>query len=161
MVFGIIVDELPGDGMATPGKHSAVRRFFDVAFGIGLCRVEVMPCRLGVVRRCLLMIVYCLFIIGCAIVGMDIGVACRCAFFLFLIHVVMGFICLSSLMATLIDRLFFVPFVAQQHPPGFHAVDAGEDDLPGLWVIPVSCFSCFKWQYRRAIMSVKLRTLSG
>ena len=57
VVFGIIGYKFAGDGMMTPGEHGAVRPFFGVAFCIGFCRFQMVLCRLGVVRRCLLMIV--------------------------------------------------------------------------------------------------------
>jgi hypothetical protein len=67
MVFGIIVYKFAGDGMMAPGEHGAVRRFFDIAFGIGFCCVEVVLCRLGVVRRCLLMIVNGFLVFSCQV----------------------------------------------------------------------------------------------
>ena len=65
MVFGIVVYKFPGDGMVAPGKHGTMRRFFNIAFGIGFCRVEVVLCCFGVMRRCLLMIFNCFFMPRC------------------------------------------------------------------------------------------------
>lgn len=69
MVFGILVDEFSCDSMMTPGQHSAVCGFFDIAFGIGFCRVEVMFCCFCMMSGRPLMILNCFLMVRRLAVG--------------------------------------------------------------------------------------------
>jgi hypothetical protein len=76
MMFGIVIYEFTGDGMMTPGQHSAVRSLFGVPFGVEFCGLEVMPgclfmmrCRLGMIVNAFFVVHVFLFISFKAIWG--------------------------------------------------------------------------------------------
>ena len=61
VMFGIVIYKFTGDCVMTPGQHSTMSGFLEVSFGIGFGRFQMVPGRLCMMRRRLLMIGDCFF----------------------------------------------------------------------------------------------------